>query len=112
MFKIFTAEIGQGRAVHAKLFGSDRASAAGITAHAYTPVLELCRLLVAAGFDPDRPLAAYRGATLALHIRSIGTAAKLELNSKGTAFVRCRQAVRRTPPIEPRTAKHPAEAAP
>jgi len=42
----------------------------------------------------------YRGATLALRIRSIGEAAGLEINSKGTGFVPAR-AIRTAPPMRP-----------
>jgi hypothetical protein len=101
MFKSFTTETGQARAVHAQLIGCDRCDAIGLIARSYTPVLQLCRLLVAAGFDPDHSLIAYRRGTLALRVRSIGEAAKLELNGRGTRFVRCRQAVRAAPPIAP-----------
>jgi hypothetical protein len=95
MLKSFT-EIRQIRraAVRAELIGSE-----GFTARANSPVLALCRLLIAAGIDPDRPLNAYRDDMLALRVRTIGEAADLEINSKGTGFVRCRQAVRRGPPI-------------
>jgi hypothetical protein len=46
----------------------------------------LCRQLIAAGLDPDRALEVYRGATLALTVRSIGEGARLEINPKGTGF--------------------------
>jgi hypothetical protein len=74
--------------IRAELSGSDTCTAAGITARGTTPVLSLCRQLLAAGLDPDRAMEVYRGATLALRIRSIGEAAGLEINSKGTGFVR------------------------
>ena len=51
--------------------------ALGITSCAATPVLELCRTLVAAGVDPTTPLAIYRGGTLALRVRSVGESAGL-----------------------------------
>jgi hypothetical protein len=63
--------------LHAELVGSDRCIIAGFTATSATPVLALCRTLLAAGFDPDQPLEVYRGATLALRIRSISAGAKL-----------------------------------
>jgi hypothetical protein len=37
----------------------------------------LCRALVAAGQDPNRPLHAYRGDVLCLRLRSIGEGARL-----------------------------------
>jgi sRNA-binding protein len=73
-------------AIAAELFGSDTASAAGISVTGYTPVLELCRRLVAAGHDPATPLHAYRGLTLCLKIRSIGEAVTLEINARGDGF--------------------------
>jgi hypothetical protein len=51
---------------------------------------------VQAGFNPNRPLHAYRRATLCLIVRSIGEAAGLEINNKGTGFVGHR-AVRAAP---------------
>jgi hypothetical protein len=87
--------------IRAQLIGSDRCNAIGFTARGAAPVLQLCRLLVGAGINPDTPLHAYRGDTLCLIVRSIGEAANLELNSKGTAFVRRPQAVRTAPPIAP-----------
>jgi hypothetical protein len=41
----------------------------------HAPVLGLCRALLEAGYDPRRPLRAYRGDTVALKIRSIGEGA-------------------------------------
>jgi hypothetical protein len=57
-----------------------RASALGIEAIAGkgdAVVCALCRKLLEAGHDPAEPMEVYRGATLALHVRSIGEAAKL-----------------------------------
>jgi hypothetical protein len=74
----------------AQLTGSDTATALGLTAQSSSPILQLCRQLVAAGHDPALPLHAYRGQTLCLRIRSIGEAAGLEVNHRGTGFVaRC-----------------------
>ena len=44
--------------------------------------------LIAAGMSPDQALEIYRGSVLAVRVRSIGEAAGLEINSKGTGFVR------------------------
>src|SRR6516162_2153852 len=63
--------------IRVELAGSGTATALGLTAQGRTPVLSLCRQLVAAGHDPAEPAQAYCGTTLALHIRSIGEAAKL-----------------------------------
>jgi hypothetical protein len=75
-------------AVRAELIGSSTAIAFGIVGHGNAPVLDLCRKLVEAGFDPDLPLTAFRGATLCLRIRSIGEAAGLEINGHGSGFKR------------------------
>jgi hypothetical protein len=39
----------------AQLINSDTATAAGLTVHSPTPLLDLCRRLLAAGVDPTRP---------------------------------------------------------
>jgi hypothetical protein len=76
--------------IRAELFGADECRAAGITVRSLSPVLALCRKLIEAGHDPAARLECYRGTTLCLTVRSIGEAAALELNSKGTGFKRCR----------------------
>jgi hypothetical protein len=63
--------------LHAELDGSTVCTAVGITARGTAPVLALCRQLLAAGLAPDRAVEVFRGATLALRVRSIGAAAKL-----------------------------------
>jgi hypothetical protein len=72
--------------IRAELSGSDTCTALGITAQSPSPVLMLCRQLVEAGHDPSAPLDAYRSETLALHVRSIGEAAGLEVNGEGIGF--------------------------
>jgi hypothetical protein len=86
------------RVLRAELIGSDGCTAEGFSAVGAAPVLMLCRKLVEAGFDPRTPLEAWRQGTLALRVRSIGEAAHLEINSKGTGFVR-RSAVRTASPV-------------
>jgi hypothetical protein len=86
------------QALRAELVGSDRCTVDGFSAVGAAPVLMLCRMLVDAGFDPRTPLEAWRKGTLALRVRSIGEAADLEINSKGTGFVR-RSSVRRASPV-------------
>jgi hypothetical protein len=83
--------------LRAELVGSDGCTAEGFSAVGAAPVLMLCRKLVEAGFDPRTPLEAWRQGTLALRARSIGEAAQLEINSKGTGFVR-RSSVRTASP--------------
>ena len=70
-------------AIKAELSGSSTASAYGIVARTGSPVLELCRRLVAAGIDPKTPLEAYRGKMLCLKVRSIGEAARLVVSASG-----------------------------
>jgi hypothetical protein len=74
--------------IHATLIGSNRCDAEGITARGNTPVLNLCRALLAAGDDPRSPLHAYRGDVLALKVRSIGEGAKLRVATHGVGFER------------------------
>ena len=77
--------------IHAELSGSDTCTAEGYTIRANAPVLALCRKLVDVGYDPTRPLHAYRGNTLCLKIRSIGEGAKLavrEDSRRGLKLVR------------------------
>ena len=74
--------------IRAELTGSNLCSALVLTTRAPAPVLALCRQLVAAGHDPALPLEAYRGVTLCLRVRSIGEAARLEINGEGTGFRR------------------------
>ena len=89
---------GDARPVRAELIGSDTCLAQGIKARGAAPVLLLCRKLVEAGYDPDQPLEAWRGSILALRVRSIGDAAEVEINSKGTGLA-CRSAVRTASPV-------------
>jgi len=58
----------------------DTCTALGITAKSDSPVLALCRKLIAAGHDPATPLEAYRGDALALRVKSIGQGANLQVN--------------------------------
>jgi hypothetical protein len=76
--------------IRATLIGSDRCEAEGLSAHGYAPVLDLCRELVAAGFNPASRLEAWRGDTLCLRVRSIGEGARLtvEDNRHGTPNLR------------------------
>jgi hypothetical protein len=92
--------------IRAEIWNSSTASALGVTAHGDVPVLSLCRALIRAGHDPALPLHAYRQKNgfrpetiLCLTVRSIGEAARLEVNSRGTAFVRHRPRRRAAPPI-------------
>jgi hypothetical protein len=73
------------RQVHADLVGSDHCAALGVTAHS---LLELCRKLVAAGYDPAMPIEAWRGDLFCLRARSIGEAARLRIATHGVGFER------------------------
>ena len=64
-------------AIRAGLVGSNTCTAVGITIIDHAPVLALCRALVTAGQDSNRPLHAYRGDVLCLCVRSIGEGARL-----------------------------------
>jgi hypothetical protein len=68
---------GATRVITATLSGDNHAVAEGVTGFGYAPVLDLCRKLIALGYDPNLALIAMRGDTLALRIRSIGEAATL-----------------------------------
>lgn len=83
--------------IRAELKGDDRALACGFVMHTSSPLLALCRTLVDAGHDPSTPLEAYRNDTLCLRIRSIGEAARLEIDG-GCRFVRARKP-RTAPPM-------------
>ena len=58
-----------------------------IAVHVSSPILALCRKLIAAGHPSSASLDVYRGSTLSLHVRSIGEAARLRVASHGGGFV-------------------------
>jgi hypothetical protein len=58
------------------LTGSDRCSVDGLTVKHNAPVLAMCRALMDAGYDQERPLEAYRGDVLSLRVSNIGYGAK------------------------------------
>jgi hypothetical protein len=65
------------QAIRAELSGDDTAAAEGLTAKTNAgPALALCRKLIDAGFDAQRPLHCYRGDRLCLKVTSIGWGAK------------------------------------
>jgi hypothetical protein len=88
----------QTRVVLAELTGSNTCAALGIVARSHSPILGLCHRLIEAGVDPARPLHAYRRTTLTLAISSIGYGVWLEINAKGSGYVRHR-AVRAASPM-------------
>jgi hypothetical protein len=85
-------------ATRAELIGSMCATE-GCTTRGTTPILSLCRALVHAGHDPATPLEAWRGSTLRLRVRSVGEAAGLKINGKGTGFKKRRVPVGTAPPV-------------
>lgn len=64
-------------AIHAELVGSDICTAESHTAHGAAPILSLCRKLIEAGVDPDRPLHTYRNDVLTLIVHTLGAGARL-----------------------------------
>jgi hypothetical protein len=91
--------------IRAELFGSDTCTAGDLTAHGHAPVLVLCRQLIAAGIEPDQALEVWRGATLALRVRSIGAAARLTVKERPFGPVFERWVPFSTPPVSPRIAR-------
>jgi hypothetical protein len=76
--------------IHAELSSDTIAVSCGVEVRTGSPVLALCRELVAEGCNPATRLEAYRGDTLCLTVRSIGEAAKLEVSGHGAGFTRAR----------------------
>jgi hypothetical protein len=93
--------------IRARLISCDLCEAEGRTVRAYAPVLAMCRELVAANYDPARPLEAYRGDMLCLKVRSIGEGAKYTVkdSSAGTPSLRRHQepvlSITRASPVAP-----------
>jgi hypothetical protein len=73
--------------IEAELIGSDQCQTNGITVRSSSPILAMCRKLIEAGHDPDRPLHVYRSNILALKVRSIGEGAKLRVSPHGFGFI-------------------------
>jgi hypothetical protein len=59
-----------------------------------SPLLALCRRLIEAGYPSSADLEAYRNETLALRVRSIGEATRLEIDGK-VRFTVSAEAIRR-----------------
>jgi hypothetical protein len=70
--------------IRATLIGCDRCEAEGRTVRAHAPVLAMCRELVAAGYDPAKPLEAYHGNMLCLKVRSIGEGSRYTVKDSST----------------------------
>ena len=73
--------------IRAERRGSTTCTSDNVVVHGDAPILALCRQLLAAGLNPDQALEVFRGSTLAVRVRSIGEAAALEINAKGSGFV-------------------------
>jgi len=83
-------------AIIAELSSDTYASALNFTVRSPSPVLALCRKLIETGtYGSSIPLDAYRGKTLCLRVRSIGEAARLEIDGR-PAFYKPQR-----PPIAP-----------
>jgi hypothetical protein len=65
--------------IRAEISSDTIATSCGITVHTGSPVLAICRQLVAEGADQTASLQAFRGDKLALTVRSIGEAARLRV---------------------------------
>jgi hypothetical protein len=67
---------------------STRCALTSLNLRAFQHFLITESFLIDAGFDPDRPLDAYRANVLAIRVRSIGAGAALtvEENKRGTKF--------------------------
>ena len=72
--------------IPAELIGDNECRAVGLVVRSTTPVLAMCRQLIAAGVNPALPLECYRGTTLAITVASIGQGAGLKLNGHGSGF--------------------------
>jgi hypothetical protein len=64
-------------AIACQFEGDDICRTADFEVRGYAPALDMCRRLLAEGFDPATPLEAYRGDVLCLRISSIGYGAGL-----------------------------------
>jgi len=87
--------------IRAELIGSETATAEGVTVTGSSPVLLLCRQLIRAGHDPAMPMQVFRGDALAVIVRNIDEAARLEVNHHGTGFIARREGGA-APPIAPK----------
>jgi hypothetical protein len=77
--------------LYAELTGDNFASLGEIVVRGRTPVLSLCRELLAQGVDPDQALEVYRRGVLALKVRSIGEGAKLTVEESSDGRPRFRK---------------------
>ena len=74
-------------AIIAHLSSDSYCSALNFTVRSPSPVLTLCRRLIASStYAPETPLNAYRGKTLCLRVLGIGEGARLEISGNGVGF--------------------------
>jgi hypothetical protein len=83
-------DIARSTIVVAQIIGHDKIECGGHRVQSYTPVFALCRKLIEAGFDSNRPMHAYRGDALCLTVRSLGEGAKLTVGDDSTGRPRFR----------------------
>ncbi len=96
--------------LRAELIGSDACRCGSITTHSHTPVLAMCRQLLAHGIDPDCAVEIYRADFLALRIRSIEQAAKLAVREDHGPPEFCPYRPLKFGTVSPRTAEDDAAA--
>jgi hypothetical protein len=72
--------------LRAQISSDSIAISCGVEVHTGSPILALCRALVAEGCNPATAMEVFRGPTLCLSIRAIGEAARLRVNTAGTGF--------------------------
>src|SRR5262245_1631756 len=75
---------GRLKPILAQFLESDRCSAEGLEVRANAPALAMCRKLLEAGYDPDRPLHCFRGETLAMKVSSIAYGARYSVSEPST----------------------------
>jgi hypothetical protein len=88
------------RTIRAELTGDTLASGDDLVAGSSSPVIELCQMLINAGYSPSTPMEVYRGDTLCLHVRSIGEAAGLRVSSHGVGFIKRQSVDEQQPPTD------------
>jgi hypothetical protein len=88
-------------ALRADLVGIGLIIIGDLSACSATPILAACGQLVELGIDPRTPLHCCRGGQLAVIVRGIGEAARLEINGNGggIGFVRRRGAMVAASPV-------------
>src|SRR5215471_2572521 len=75
---------GRLKPIIAQYIKSDRCGAEGLEVRANAAGLAMCRKLLEAGYDPDRPLHCFRGEVLAMEISSIAYGAKYSVSEPST----------------------------